>query len=103
MATGIPARFQLLGHVITVRIVPKSRWRHGRDCCGIWEPDKLRIDILGGQPVTTMQQTFCHELTHALLDMMSHRLSRDEQFVDQLAHLLQQALTTFEFPRARAQ
>lgn len=93
--TGIPKRFQLLGHVITVRIVPKSRWRH-KDAVGIWEPDKLRISILGGQPMTALGQCFCHELTHAMLDMMSHKLSRDEQFVDQFAHLLHNALTTFE-------
>jgi hypothetical protein len=39
---------------------------------------------------------FTHELTHALLDHMSHELSHDEVFVDQLGLLLQQALTTFE-------
>ena len=53
---GIPKRFQLLGHVITVRILPRSKWRHH----------------------------------------MSHELSHDEVFVDQLGLLLQQALTTFE-------
>jgi len=46
--------------------------------------------------VTSLQQTFCHEWVHAMLDMMAHPLSRDEQFVDQLGHLLQQSLTTFE-------
>lgn len=59
-------------------------------------PDKLRIDILGGQPVTALQQTFCHEWAHAMLCMMSHELEHDEQFVDQLGHLLQQSLVTFE-------
>jgi hypothetical protein len=36
-----------------------------------------------------------------MLDMISHDLSADERFVDQLGHLLQQALTTFEFDDAR--
>jgi hypothetical protein len=93
---GIPKRFQLLGHVITVRIVPKSRWKHGKSCVGIWEPDKFLISIVSGQPSTAMTQTFCHELTHACLDMMSHKLSNDEKFVDTYAHLLNNALTTFE-------
>lgn len=93
--TGIPKRFQLLGHVIQVRVVPKSRWRH-KGAVGIWEPDKLRISILAGQPMTALQQTFCHEWSHAMLCLMSHPLEHDEQFVDQLGHLLQQALTTFE-------
>jgi hypothetical protein len=95
MKTGIPKSFKLLGHNITVRVIPRSRWKH-KDCVGIWIPDRLRIEILGGQPVTSLQQTFCHEWTHAMLDMMAHPLSRDEQFVDQLGHLLQQSLTTFE-------
>ncbi len=93
--TGIPKRFQLLGHVIQVRVVPKSRWRH-KDAVGIWEPDKLRISILASQPITALQQTFCHEWAHSMLCLMSHELEHDEQFVDQLGHLLQQALTTFE-------
>lgn len=93
--TGIPKRFQLLGHVIQVRVVPKSRWKH-KGAVGIWEPDKLRISILGGQPTTALQQTFCHEWAHAMLCMMSHELEHDEQFVDQVGHLLQQSLVTFE-------
>jgi hypothetical protein len=93
--TGIPKKFQLLGHTITVCIVKKHRWRL-KDTVGIWEPEKLRISILSGLPSTSLQQVFCHEWTHAMLDMMVHPLSTDEQFVDQLAHLLQQSLTTFE-------
>jgi hypothetical protein len=64
---------------------------------GIWLPDKLRIELLDDGEQTVVQHTFCHELTHAMLDMISHELSRDEKFVDQLGALLQQALTTFEF------
>jgi hypothetical protein len=93
--TGIPKRFQLLGPVIKVRVVPKSRWKY-KGAVGIWEPSKLQISILGGQPITALQQTFCHEWGHAMLCLLSHPLEHDEQFVDQLGHLLQQALTTFE-------
>lgn len=101
MATGIPARFQLLGHTITVRVVPRSRWRHGKQIVGIWMPDRLRIDLLADPIGTQLQATFCHELTHALLDMMNHELSGDEKFVDNLGALLQQALTSFEFDKPR--
>jgi hypothetical protein len=93
---GIPKRFQLLGHVITVRILPKSKWRHGKGVVGMWEPEKLRIDLLANPIESQIQAVFTHELTHALLDHMSHELSHDEVFVDQLGLLLQQALTTFE-------
>jgi hypothetical protein len=99
MATGIPSRFRLLGHTITVRVVPRPKWRHGRDCVGIWEPDKLRISLLADPIETQLQAGFTHELVHALLDMMNHELSHDEAFVDNLGALLQQALTTFEFDK----
>ena len=42
------------------------------------------------------QQVFTHELIHAMLDIAGHDdLSRDEQLVDRLGHLLQQAMVTF--------
>ncbi len=100
MHSGIPSSFQLLGHKITVKVIPKSRWRR-KDCVGIWLPDKLRIELLDNSEVTVLQQVFTHEMTHAMLDMLSHELSADEKFVDQLGHLLQQALTTFEFKHGR--
>lgn len=96
MSTGIPKSFQLLGHTITVRVIPRSKWRHGKSVVGMWIPDKLRIDLLADPIETQLQATFCHELTHALLDMMNHKLSSDEVFVDNLGALLQQALTTFK-------
>lgn len=96
MATGIPKSFQLHGHTITVRVVPRSKWRHGKNAVGIWLPDKLRIDLLADPIETQLQQVFCHELTHALLDQMNHELSHDEVFVDNFGALLQQALTTFK-------
>lgn len=96
MATGIPKSFQLLGHTINVRVIPRSKWRHGKNVVGIWIPDKLRIDLLSDPIETQLQATFCHELTHALLDMMNHELSHNEVFVDNLGGLLMQALTTFK-------
>jgi hypothetical protein len=41
------------------------------------------------------QQVWCHEAIHAILDIAGHDdLSRDEQLVDRLGHLLQQMLVT---------
>ena len=94
---GIPRQFQLAGHTIKVRVVPPSKWRHGKDCIGIWLPDQYRIDIISSVKGTSRQQTFCHEAMHAILDIGGHDdLSRDEQFVDRLGHLLQQMLTSME-------
>lgn len=99
--TGIPSQLKLMGHTIKVKVIPKSRWRR-KYCVGIWMPDKLRIELFDDGEASVVQHTFCHELTHAMLDMISHELSRDEKFVDQLGALLQQALTTFEFKDARS-
>lgn len=98
--SGIPSQLQLMGHTIKVKVIPRSRWRR-KSCVGIWMPDKLTIELLDDGEISLVQHTFCHELTHAMLDMISHELSRDEKFVDQLGALLQQALTTFEFKDAR--
>lgn len=93
---GIPAQFQLAGHTIKVRIVPPSKWRHGKNAVGMFLPDLYRIDILSSTRGTNRQQVFCHELMHALLTVAGHDgLSSDEDLVDRLGHLLQQALTTF--------
>jgi hypothetical protein len=96
VSSGIPKEFQLLAHTIKVRVIPRSKWRHGKNVVGMWMPDKLRIDLIADPIETQLQATFCHELCHALLDMMNHNLSRDEVFVDNLGALLQQALTTFK-------
>lgn len=94
---GIPKRFQLAGHTIEVRTVPRSKWKHGKNCVGIWLPDAYRIEVLASLRGSNRQQVFTHELIHALLDVAGHDdLSRNEQLVDRLGHLLQQAMTTME-------
>lgn len=94
---GIPKKFQLAGHTIEVRTVPRSKWRHGKNCVGIWLPDVYRIEVISSLRGSARQQVFTHELIHALLDVAGHDdLSRNEQLVDRLGHLLQQAMTTME-------
>jgi hypothetical protein len=83
------------GHEITVRILPLSRWPHTKAAVGMWEPARNRIDVRGDQPETALQQTFCHELVHAVLSAMNHRLNNDEVFVDNFGSLLHQALSSF--------
>jgi hypothetical protein len=99
--SGIPVSFQLAGHTIKVSIVPAAKWKHGADCDGIWLPNTYQIHIHGRCKGTHRQQVFVHEMTHALLDVAGHDdLSRNEQFVDRIAQLLTQALTTFESRKA---
>ena len=94
---GVPRQFQLAGHTIAVNLVTPRKWKHGKNCVGIWLPNDYRIEVLSTCRGTNRQQVFCHEAIHAMLDIAGHDdLSRDEQLVDRLGHLLQQMLTTME-------
>jgi hypothetical protein len=90
----IPKRFELMGHTVRVRIVRRDRWRHGKDCVGIWDPSRLTIDIVAGQMQTLKEQVFFHELAHAVATMQSHPLASDEAFIDQQGHLYHQFFTS---------
>jgi len=94
---GIPRSFQLAGHTIKVRQVAATKWQHGADSVGIFLPDEYAIELHGSLKGTDRQQTFCHEFFHAMFIVAGRDdLSDDEQLVDCLGHLLQQALTSFE-------
>lgn len=87
----------MLGHEIKVLIIRPSRWRHGKKFCGNFDPGRNRMEILSSGPVTQLQATFCHELTHALFTYAGRQdLSDDESLVDKIGELLAQALTSFE-------
>ena len=94
---GIPARFQLAGHTIKVKVITPSKWRHGKNCVGMWLPQKNEIHILSSCKGTYRQQVWAHEAIHAILEMAGlDELSSREDKVDLLGHLLQQMLTTME-------
>jgi hypothetical protein len=94
---GIPKQFQLAGHTIKVAVVQPRKWKHGRDCVGIWLPGDYRIEIISTCRGSNRQQVFCHEAIHALLEIAGlDDLNSDETKVDLLGHLLQQMLTTME-------
>lgn len=94
----IPITVPLLGHRITVTIIPAADWPHG-ETVGMWEPAKNAISLHADLSRTALEQTYLHELTHAALDQMAHRLSKNEAFVDQFASLLHQALTGARYAR----
>lgn len=96
---GIPRRFQIHGHRITVKILTPAGWQRAkfpRDSVGIYDPTTHVIGLRAELGDTEMQQVFCHELTHALLDEMNHKLSFNEVFVDNFGSLLAQALSSFD-------
>jgi hypothetical protein len=95
----IPSSFPLLGHTIQVFVTPREDWEFGDDCVGIWLPHCHQIHIQGGVDDSLKMHTFFHEMCHAVLDMMNHKLGRNEVFVDTLAGLLHQALTGAQYPK----
>ena len=78
-----------------MRIIPLAKWRHPKSAVGMWDPTTHRIDLRNDLGDTELQQVFCHELVHAVLDEMKHKISYDEKFVDNFGSLLHQALQTF--------
>lgn len=96
----IPTHVPLLGHVIPVRVVRKADWKYDEDTMGIWDPRSNVIDLNDEFTGTQLEQCYFHELTHAMLDMLDHKLARNEQFVEQLSGLLHQAITGATYPPA---
>jgi hypothetical protein len=86
----IPKSFDLMGHQVTVDVVPASRWKHGDGCIGMFSPQAMRIEIVDGLAQGTTEHTFWHEATHAMLYVLSSPHYQDEVLVDQLGGLLHQ-------------
>jgi hypothetical protein len=97
----IPKRFKLLGHSIDVREdfnMFFEKQSYG-ECCfeGKWIKMVFPSEH---HPITqtSLEHTFIHELVHMCLYYTEQgRLNDNEGFVDTLAGLLHQALTTMEF------
>jgi hypothetical protein len=94
----VPKSFPLLGHTITVRIVPNRDWEElaeryedMEDAVGLWCADDNLIVLLR-QKRSALLHAFFHELMHAVLHYMSSPLTNDEVFVDTVGGLLAQAI-----------
>lgn len=100
----IPARFKLLGHIIEVKHDPEMFYQsrsYGRAC---FESKWIKIaPPSASHPITqtSLEHTFIHELLHmCLYHTEQSQLNDNEGFVDTLAGLLHQALTTAEYDPA---
>lgn len=96
----IPKRFNLHGQTITVRYADDLIHKEDR-VGGAYYRDsiiKLQADSQSTpRSREQIEQNFCHELTHFILDQMGEpRLRSNEKFVDLFANLLHQALNTAE-------
>lgn len=92
-ALKIPSTFQLMGKTYTVHVISKDDWEDA-EVWGDFCTSTCRIRVLKHQNPETTEQTFYHELVHAILTSMNHRLNKNETFVDQFGSLLQQVMKT---------
>ena len=97
----IPISLPLMGHIISVQVVAPEAWPHGDDVVGLWNPGTHEIFLHGNLTGTKLEQCFFHELQHAVLDMMGHKLARNEAFVDQSSSLWHQALSGARYARRK--
>ena len=96
----IPKRFKLFGRTITVKYDENEADEYSFKGATRWREDRIlmaRPNIHKTGTPKSMEQTFCHELTHWILHMMRHKLEGNEEFVDVFASLLHQSLDTMEY------
>lgn len=93
----IPKTFAVMGHTITVKRIPASRWKAGKNCVGYFDPATLTIAVCSGIAPTAQEQTFWHEVTHCLLFALNSPHYENEEFVDQVGGLLHQIVSSLEF------
>jgi len=103
----IPNRFKLLGQ--TIEVVFGEEFFLGTDCIGYaaYRSNQIQLKPVSAaspRSESQMEQTFLHELMHWILFFSEdtntgkeRNLHQEENFVDMTAHLLQQALNSFEY------
>jgi hypothetical protein len=90
----IPKSFQLLGKRYEVVMVPVEEWSE-EELVGLCSPQKLEVSIKCGLKPQLQEHIYLHEMMHAIFDAMGEeKLYTDEAFIDTLAGLLHQALTS---------
>lgn len=94
----IPKSFKLGQRTYNVRLLPTMR---RRGIMGSTYFESARIEIGQRSKITGLaykqediNDTFWHELTHAILNDMGSNLQRDEAFVTAFANRLNQAVST---------
>ena len=94
----IPKRFELGDRTYTVRMLPTMN-KHGVMGATYFQAARIEIGKKSKRTGVAYRQeevneTFWHELTHAILNDMGSSLDRDEEFVTQFASRLAQAVST---------
>lgn len=92
----IPKSFHVMGHTITVKRIPKNRWKAGKNCVGYFDPATLTIAVCSSIAASAQEQTFWHEVTHCILFALNSPAYENEEFVDQVGGLLHQIISSME-------
>ena len=98
----IPKEFQIFGHIYKIKLDPSLIEKD--DSVGEFDPRNYIITlqpkkgICRNRPNTHFEQTFLHELTHAVLhEIGAENLCDDDKFVDLFSQALHQALKTMKY------
>jgi len=97
----IPKRFKLLGHTVEVKEDPERFYeRNSFGSCSFEAKWIKLVPPSPSHPITqsSLEHTFIHELVHmCIYHTEQGQLNDNEGFVDALAGLLHQALTSAEY------
>ncbi len=97
----IPKRFKLLGHTIEVIDDPARFYEHRSYGTCSYESKWIKIvPPSDSHPITqsSLEHTFVHELLHHCFYLTEQsKMNDNEEFIDLLAGLIHQALTTMEY------
>ena len=83
LKSAIPTSFYLVGCEWTVKYIEELS-EYGKCAC-----DTQTIYLRAGMNKNFTEQTFCHELVHAIMFSMGHT-QHDEVFIDAFGQLLHQ-------------
>jgi len=92
----IPKSFNLFGHTITVECDDLKMDEMAAD--GIYSNKVKQITLHSSISKTKRETVFLHEVVHAILKHLGEEeLNENEKFVDLMAQMLHQFLTTQKF------
>lgn len=87
-----------MGHEIKVHHLPADKWpKDMEDAVGYFDPQRMEIGICQLESVSSQEQSFWHEATHAMLYVLGSPDYGNEQFVDQMGGLIQQIIQSSRF------
>lgn len=86
-----PSSFKVGASPYRVHYVDEDR---GREYGAIYYSLKSIVIYTKNRPEASVSETFWHEMTHAVLREMGHKLYNDEKFVTQFAKLLNEAINS---------